>query len=135
MTILLIALGCWLLWAVASTIALYYGYCFAMAGRGARDHADPAQRSQRLVAVVDTKLSFPVVVLDALYNVTVLTIVMCDFRWAHTFNLATGRLNLYTASADERYFRVWLANVYAAFLNGKDKDHIKNVTMRFGWLD
>lgn len=133
--IVALAVGTWLIYAIVLTVLLYYGYGFAMSGRAARDHADPAQRSQRVVAEVDTKLSFPVVVLDAIYNVTVLTIVTFDFRWKQTFNLATGRLNLYTAATDERQFRVWLANVYAAFLNGKDKDHIKNVTMHFAWLD
>ncbi|MCY1167135.1 hypothetical protein D9M73_70920 [compost metagenome] len=129
--ILTLAAGAWIIYAVVLTVLLYYGYGFAMAGRKGKLSGD----SQRMVVKIDTVLSFPVVLLDALYNLTVLPVVMFDFRWKHTWNLATGRLNLYTSTPGERHFRVWLANLYAAFLNGKDKDHIKNVTMHFAWLD
>jgi hypothetical protein len=121
----------WLVYAIVLTVLVYYGYGFSMAGR----HAMLNGESQGVVVKVDTALSYPVVGLDALYNLTVLPVVMIDFRWRHTWNLATGRFNLYTSTPGERHFRVWLSNVYAAFLNGKDKDHIKNVTMRFAWLD
>ena len=124
---------CWLGLAVVGIVVMYVGYGFAMAGKRARDLG----RSQRLVVVVDVLIALPFVVLDALLNLFVFSVLFLDVRPKALFTLVTGRLCFYNTNPNERAWRLWLTHIFAAFLNGKDPDgnHVKGEVPKFKWLD
>jgi hypothetical protein len=123
----------WLASAIIGIPLLYIGFGFAMSAKRARDE----KKSQRKVVYVDGFIAFWFVLLDAYLNVFVFTVLCLDFRPKQTFTLITGRLCQYNASPDERAFRRWFADVFAAFLDGKDPsgDHVKGNNFSFKWLD
>lgn len=125
--------GAWLISAIVGILVLYIGYGFAMSAKRARDE----KHSQRKVVAVDVFISFWFVLLDAYLNLFVFSILCLDFRKKQTLTLVTGRLCQYNATPDERAFRRWYADVFAAFLDGKDPsgDHIKGANFSFKWLD
>ena len=125
--------ACWLAFGLVGSLALYVGYGFAMAAKRARD----AGVSQHIVVVIDGCLVLPFVLLDAALNLFFYSILMCDLRPAYTLTLVTGRLCKYNADPDERAFRKRLADIAAAFLDGKDPsgDHVKGPNRRMLWLD
>lgn len=134
MSVYLTLAGCaWLTLAVIGTLVLYVGYGFAMAAKKARDDG----KSQRKVVYVDVFISLWFVLLDAILNVLVFSVICLDFRPKTTFTLVTGRLCHYNYDPDERAFRKWVAHFLAAFLDGKDPsgDHIKGTNFSFKWLD
>ncbi|MES2685730.1 MAG: hypothetical protein V4706_02850 [Pseudomonadota bacterium] len=128
-----IAVAAWLTFALIGIPTLYIGYGFAMAAKRARD--DKENPSQAVVVKVDGLIVFPFIVLDVLLNIFVVSVLMLDFRRKHTLNMVTGRFCLYSADPGERAFRRWTTVLLAAFLNGKEKDHIAGVVQRFSWLD
>lgn len=125
--------GAWAISAVVGILVLYVGYGFAMSAKRARDE----KRSQRKVVAVDVFIAFWFVLLDAYLNLFVFSILCLDFRKKQTLTLVTGRLCQYNANPDERAFRRWYSDVFAAFLDGKDPsgDHVKGTNFTFKWLD
>ena len=123
----------WLVSAVVGILALYVGYGFAMNAKAARD----LKLSQRKVVYVDGFIVFWFVLLDAYLNLFVFTVLCLDIRKKQTLTLVTGRLCQYNEDPDERKFRRWFADVFAAFLDGKDPsgDHVKGANFSFKWLD
>lgn len=150
MTYLYIGLVLWLLLATIGQVVLYVGYGFVQSARkaAAPGPGGAAPLSQRRVAQFDYLLALACVALDALSNLLVYSVLMLDLRPSVMFRrvdfrgwtlwvpeLVTGRFCIYSLAAEEVAFRKWTADVLAAFLNGKDADHIKGVTRRFAWLD
>jgi hypothetical protein len=146
MIYLYIALGGWAWLATAGQIKLYIGFCCVMAARDASLRPD-AWRTQPVVLKVDTVIAWRFILLDALSNLLVYSVLMLDFRPRMLFRratiksftlwvpeLTTGRFCAYSLDPDERRFRKWTADLLAAFLNGKDPGHIKGVVRRFAWL-
>ena len=123
----------WLTFAIVGIVVMYVGYGFAMAGKRARDLG----LSQRRVVVVDVLIALPFVVLDALLNLFVFSVICLDFRRKALFTLVTGRLCFYNANPNERAWRLAITHFLAAFLNGKDPDgaHVKGEVPKFKWLD
>lgn len=124
---------CWLVLLVVGTPLLYVGYGFAMSAKGARDRG----ASQAVVVKVDGAIVLPFMVLDAVLNVLVFSVITLDFRRAYTLTYLTERLSRYSRDAGERKFRRFIADVFAAFVDGKDPsgDHILGANTRFSWLD
>ncbi len=127
-----VAIG-WLAFAVVGILVMYVGYGFAMSGKRARDLG----LSQRVVVIVDVLIALPFVLLDALLNLFVFSIIFLDLRPKALFTLVTGRLIYYNANPNERAWRLWITHLLAAFLNGKDPDghHVKGEVPKFKWLD
>jgi uncharacterized membrane protein YvlD (DUF360 family) len=121
----------WLAFAVVGTLVMYVGYGFAMAGKRARDEG----LSQRKVVVVDVCIALFFIILDALLNLFVMPIVFLDFRFKTWFTLVTGRLCYYNTNPAERKWRLAIVGFFAAFLNGKDANHVKGGIPHFKWLD
>jgi hypothetical protein len=123
----------WFIFAFVGVLVMYIGYGFAMAGKRARDLGF----SQRRVVVVDVMIALPFVVLDALLNLFVFSVIFLDIRPKFLFTLVTGRLCKYNADPTERFWRLQIVGVFAAFLNGKDPDnhHVKGEVPHFKWLD
>lgn len=123
----------WLLLTILGIPILYVTYGFVMAAKRARDE----KLSQRKVLIVDGSIAFLGVLLDAILNVVVFPILTLDFRKSTTLTLVTGRLCAYNENPNERKFRRWYADVFAAFLDGKDPsgDHVKGANFQFKWLD
>lgn len=133
MTAIYILLTAWFALLIIGVPSLYIGYGFVMAAK----RADDEGKSQKFVQNVDLFIALPFVLLDALINVFVLSVLTLDFRWKYTFTLVTGRLCMYNAKEDEWAYRRFYADLFAAFLDGKDPsgDHVKGANFSFKWLD
>jgi hypothetical protein len=125
----------WLGFSLIGIYRLYAGFGFAMDAKRARDE----KRSQRLVVVVDGWISFWYILLDFYLNVYTFSILCLDFRYTYTITLVTARLTMYnqTEEGQEMKWRKDIADVAAAFLDGKDPsgDHILGVNKHIAGLD
>lgn len=119
----------WLAFATFGALVLYVGYGFVMAAKRAND----AGLSSTVVYCVDAFLAFPVVILDGLYNVIILSVLCLDLRPSYAFRtvqvkgvtvpffeLVTERLSRYNEDATEWAYRRWIARTVALFLDAKD---------------
>ena len=130
---LILAAQIWLAFALIGIPVLYVGYGFVMSAKRAND----LKLSQKKVVVVDACIAVPFVVLDVLLNVFVFSVLSLDFRPRYTFTTITHRLSLYSADPNERLFRKGLADLAAAFLDGKDPsgDHVNGINQPITWLN
>lgn len=124
----------WFVGGLGSTVVLYIAFGFAMAAMGARDRGV----SQRGVLLLDTVIVIPFFILDIILNMFFYSFLMLDFRpkkWL--LRTMTSRFSQYNQDPNERAFRKWAANFFAALLDGKDPkgDHIEGENLKFSWLD
>jgi hypothetical protein len=123
----------WLCFSLSGIVILYIGFGFVMNAKLAMEES----RSQKIVVDVDTTLASFFLLLDLLLNIFTFSILMLDFRWDRTLTMVTNRLSQYNNDPDERAFRKWTADLFAAFLDGKDGpkfDHITGPNYKFPWL-
>lgn len=130
--IALTALACWLAFALLAVPLVYIGYGFAMAAKKARDMG----LSQKNVVIVDGLIVLPFFILDVLVNIIVFPVLCLDLHPRRTFTTVTSRLCQYNENPHTWRLRKFWADVFAAFLDGKDPDgdHVKGANFKFKWL-
>lgn len=139
----------WLAYGVIGTVALYYGYGFAMAAKDGRDRKD-GFASQRKIVWLDSAMVTLAVLWDAWLNYTFYCWITLDLRPKTLFvkkrvkgravwlpQLVTGRMDVYGLDPNERPFRRKIAAVIAAMTGSKEQRgyHVKGVLPRLTWLD